>query len=617
MGKVVSPVEAGVQESESDIDALSNPMEEAIFSDPISPLIVLIPLDGRPSSWLYPLRLADIAGVRLAVPPLEYLGWRDKHGDPQALMDWLDSMPKQVEGVLVSLDALLYGGLVQSRSSTAPIKTPGEIAGFLARFLRERPGCRLHCMKSIPRIGTTVLRTSDLVLHEELWKKGTSTLSDQDLPEVQEALDDKDAASEDSGDGSKKEDAPEVPPSDKDEAKPKDIKTEITQEMLEAAWQEHLAAREMNKSNHLELLSELLPMSTSWCIAIEDGDPAGPQNGEAEELLENVPENARKKVTALCGCDEQGMVMLARHLRDRIEGRLPLGLWWSFPESINLTAKYECIDVGKNLARFMDHLRISPIEAELSSWSTEPSVILGSTPKEITSRKTPLLIINNFESEQLDHIVDGRPSPLPEEGGDCPISFLSPLLLADLADIHVADIAWANGGDPMLDSVLALGNGNYLQGYSSWNTAGNTFGKALAQIVCRAYRGLFGIRGKAATLAAWAAERFKFESLLTDRWFPQIVRRRLWNLVTENGGDPWNFNLYTIDLVEKGCKELAKPVRSSYESRHRAIYRGRSFVVPQTIDAEITFPWNRLFEIDLRVYAEDVFIDEFSSGKTE
>ena len=583
MGKFATPVETELGVSGISEDTLSNPMEEAIFTDPLAPLIALIPLDSRPCNWLYPLRLADIAGVRLAVPPLEFLGWREKPGDAQALFDWLSGLPIQLEGLLISLDALLYGGLVQSRSADEREKTPDEIAEFIGIFLRSRPGCRLHCFKTVPRIGTTLLKSSDLELYNEILKRGQGESGDE--PNEGEA-----------GTGGEKsaEDAE---------------KKKVFKELVDVAYNGYLNARKRNLEDHSELLRSLLPMATSWCIAVEDGSASGPQLGEVDDLLGAVPEDFIRKLSVVNGCDEQGMVMLARHLRDRIEGRLPVGIWWSYPDSTTRTAKFECYTVGQNLAKFMEHLRVSPMDPGVGAWSNDPQIVLGGADEDVLKRKIPLLLINNFEREQADHLKDGKPVAIPQYSAS-PIPFLGPLLLANLVDVYIADIAWANGGDPALDEAFSQGNGNYLLGYSGWNTAGNTIGKALAQIVCRAYRIANDPANRSTAAAVWAAERFKFESLLSDRWFPQIIRHKFWQIVLTNGGDPWSFDLYTMELVERGCTDLRKPMKSSYEGKHRVIYRGRGLKVPDTIDPEITFPWNRLFEVDVRVYADDKYMDE-------
>lgn len=586
MGNVITQVDTEIGVAEFTGDTLSNPMEEAIFTDTHAPLIALIPLDSRPCNWLFPLRLADIAGVRLFVPPLEFLGWREKPGDAQALFDWLNGLPIQLEGILVSLDALLYGGLVQSRSADVREKSPEQIAEFLSIFLRSRPGCRLHCFKTVPRIGTTLLKSSDLALYNEILKKGQGAQADADADAEEKSAE---------------------PPTEKS---PEEIEKEKAfQELVDVAYGEYLKGRTRNLEDHTELLASLLPMATSWCIAVEDGSESGPQLGEVDSLMSSISGELVRKVSVVNGCDEQGMVMLARHLRDSVEGRLPVGIWWSFPDSAARMAKFECFTAGQNLAKFLEHLRLSPIDPGIGTWSSDPQIVLGGADEDILKRKVPLLMINNFEREQGDHMTDGKPCPIPQYPAS-PIPFLGPLLLANLVDVYIADIAWANGGDPALDEAFAQGNGNYLSGYSSWNTAGNTFGKALAQIVCQAYRLANDPANRTTAAAVWAAERFKFESLLTDRWYPMIVRHRFWQIVTANGGDPWNFDLYTIELVEKGCTDLRKPMKSSYETKHRAIYRGRGLKVPNTVEPEINFPWNRLFEVDVRVYADDKYMDE-------
>ncbi len=582
MGNVTSPVDTELGVAEFTGDTLSNPMEEAIFTDTLAPLIALIPLDSRPCNWLYPLRLADVAGVRLMVPPLEFLGWREKAGDAQALFDWLSGLPIQLEGLLVSIDALLYGGLVQSRTADVREKSPEQIAEFIGIFLRSRPGCRLHCFKTVPRIGTTLLKSSELNLYNEILKRGQGS---GEIPETA------------GGEGQPEKSADEIE------------KEKAFKELADVAYTEYLSARKRNQEDHLELLGSLLPMATSWCISVEDGSETGPQLDEVDELMNSVSTDLARKISVVNGCDEQGMVMLARHLRDGIEGRLPVGIWWSYPDSAARIAKFECYTSGQNLAKFLEHLRLSPLDPGIGTWSNDPQIVLGGADEDIIKRKVPLLIINNFEREQGDHMKDGKPCPISQHVNN-PIPFLGPLLLANTVDVYVADIAWANGGDPALDEAFAQGNGNYLCGYSSWNTAGNTFGKALAQIVCRGYRIANDPAERTTTAAVWAAERFKFESLLSDRWFPIIVRQKFWQIVTANGGDPWNFDLYTIELVEKGCLDLRKPMKSSYDTKHRAIYRGRGIKAPNTIEPEITFPWNRLFEVDVRVYADDKYMEE-------
>ncbi len=79
----------------------------------------LIPLDSRPATSTLPALIAGVGGRTVEVPPAELLGNAQVGADPQKLTDWLNAQP--VNGpLIVSLDALGYGGLVQSRTSTLP-----------------------------------------------------------------------------------------------------------------------------------------------------------------------------------------------------------------------------------------------------------------------------------------------------------------------------------------------------------------------------------------------------------------------------------------------------------------------------------------------------------------
>ncbi len=84
---------------------------QTAFSNPIA----LIPLDSRPANSSLPVGIAAMGKLEMRTPPLEMLGTSSKPADAQAIRTWIDEL--QPSAVIVSLDALAYGGLVQSRSS--------------------------------------------------------------------------------------------------------------------------------------------------------------------------------------------------------------------------------------------------------------------------------------------------------------------------------------------------------------------------------------------------------------------------------------------------------------------------------------------------------------------
>ena len=83
---------------------------------------ILIPLDSRPATSTLPAQMAGLLGGAVHLTPASLLGDAKRGADPAALTSWLNDQPKDGP-LLVSLDALAYGGLVQSRSSRDSVDT--------------------------------------------------------------------------------------------------------------------------------------------------------------------------------------------------------------------------------------------------------------------------------------------------------------------------------------------------------------------------------------------------------------------------------------------------------------------------------------------------------------
>ncbi|WP_425148087.1 DUF4127 family protein [Deinococcus sp.] len=84
--------------------------------------LTLLPLDSRPATSTLPAQMAALGGGPVHLPPAALLGTAAQGADPAKLLDWLAAQPKDGP-LMVSLDALGYGGLVQSRSSRDSVDT--------------------------------------------------------------------------------------------------------------------------------------------------------------------------------------------------------------------------------------------------------------------------------------------------------------------------------------------------------------------------------------------------------------------------------------------------------------------------------------------------------------
>lgn len=77
--------------------------------------LVLIPLDERPCNVMYPQMMFNDDDVQLVLPGRAMLGDKKKPADFDALAAFLLREAADADGVVVSIDMLVYGGIVPSR----------------------------------------------------------------------------------------------------------------------------------------------------------------------------------------------------------------------------------------------------------------------------------------------------------------------------------------------------------------------------------------------------------------------------------------------------------------------------------------------------------------------
>lgn len=117
------------------------------------PRALLIPLDDRPSTLLFPKQIGRIGGAEVATPPRGWLGRWLVPGQPDQVGRWLLQQAPGAERVIVFTDMLCYGGLVASRSAATPLDSALQRIRQL-----EQVHVPLDLVATLPRLA---LRTSD------------------------------------------------------------------------------------------------------------------------------------------------------------------------------------------------------------------------------------------------------------------------------------------------------------------------------------------------------------------------------------------------------------------------------------------------------------------------
>ena len=81
---------------------------------------LICPLDNRPVCLDYAVETMKAAGWNVETPPLEYIAGNDHSGNPDKLYEWLAARSATANAIVISSDALIYGGLVDSRTHQLP-----------------------------------------------------------------------------------------------------------------------------------------------------------------------------------------------------------------------------------------------------------------------------------------------------------------------------------------------------------------------------------------------------------------------------------------------------------------------------------------------------------------
>ena len=143
---------------------------------------IYIPLDDRPVTYSYPVKNLQAAGYEILTPPEKYLASADRTGDPDRLWQWLVENAPDADAAVISSDALIYGGLVASRTHFFD-ETTLQARVQRLEMLRERLPMPLYVYSTLMRtprasfgnveppyyskIGPAIFRYSELLDKED------------------------------------------------------------------------------------------------------------------------------------------------------------------------------------------------------------------------------------------------------------------------------------------------------------------------------------------------------------------------------------------------------------------------------------------------------------------
>jgi len=112
--------------------------------------IAILPLDERPCNYNYPSMMPK-TGFEILLPPQNIMGDKKTPGNTKKIADWLINSAKDVDALILSLDTLVYGGIVPSRLHNYDESELKERADIIKKLRVSNPDMKLYVFGLIMR----------------------------------------------------------------------------------------------------------------------------------------------------------------------------------------------------------------------------------------------------------------------------------------------------------------------------------------------------------------------------------------------------------------------------------------------------------------------------------
>lgn len=396
--------------------------------------LLALPLDARPVVRAQVVQLMAAGGWELVVPPEDRLGHLRQPADRDALVAWIGREAPGVAGFVLSLDMLLYGGLVPSRFVDDTEPALAARLAWLRQLRAAHPGKPLYAFASTMRIS----RSLEAEEEKPYWADHGLALWSWSYHQDRHAQ----------------------------LGQPEDVQLarEAAASVPDAIRTDYLATRARNHALTRRML-QLVREGVIDRLVLPQDDTAefGFNIAERRALQAEVAAlGLQERVPIYPGADEVLHTACA-HAVQRLSGRPPLRV---------ALVPMRPATLATLVPRYEDRPLAESVRSQITA--------AGACLEQDATQADLLLALYTQGTVQGDWALQ---QPLPQREA------VDPAWLATLAahqragrPVAVADLAYANGGDPWfvhaLAQVLEL---RALAAYAGWNTAGNTLGSAIAQ----------------------------------------------------------------------------------------------------------------------------------------
>lgn len=392
--------------------------------------IVLLPLDERPCNAAFPGRLFSGEAVEIVVPPA--LGNKKTPADADAVMTFLREQCANADGLVLSMDMLLYGGLLPSRLHSLEKEAVDARLALVPELRRMNPKLLIYAFQCIMRCPSYSSSDEEpdyyqdygSLIHQSGITKHRRMLSLCNADEEQDLL-------------------RQIPPD---------------------ALKDYLNRRSFNLSFCQKTL-ELVQNGDIDFLVIpqDDSAPYGYTALDQQQVREHISRmHLQTRAVMYPGADEVALTLVTRMLLK--EQKQPkVFIRYAAQSAPNVIPAYEDRSLGETVK---SHLMAAGCRITGSAEAAD--MILGITCPGGKMEEAAIQPVRN-----IAYCVERNLAEFVLEMKSC---------IEDGKIVTICDNAYANGAD--LECIDQMGQAGLLDrvaGYAGWNTSSNSLGTAIAQ----------------------------------------------------------------------------------------------------------------------------------------
>lgn len=394
--------------------------------------LLYLPLDERPCNSRFLPKIADGTPIKVLSPSLDTLGNKKQPADFEKVKKFLTDNASAADACVVSVDMLLYGGIVPSRLHSLSEKELNRRLQTLWELKKLNPRLKLYGFSMIMRCPSYNSDDEEPDYYERCGKQIFEY--GQTLHKMNKGL------------------------------LPEQSAVRRLKELEQVIGEKELADFVNRRKINLQMLLSLLANNPCDYFVIPQDDSAeyGFTTADRETVKAFIRKHNLNDVPTYPGADEVGMTLAAHAACDLTGKRPSVYCRWTTTDAMKVIPLYEDRPVGQTV----------PLQIEVSG-----------------AKQT-------FDKESCDvELFLNYPSSSPVEVYQTPSSgyFTRDLdqFTADVAaavkqgkTVVIADGAYANGGDlELVQKLSKVMDITELPSYAGWNTSSNTLGTAICQAI--------------------------------------------------------------------------------------------------------------------------------------